>query len=112
MLAFPLFSPVVKAFDAPPKDQGHTGPSAGKGDPNNPNNTNQGEGGDPIHIRGGNFTTAQEDLLVLGYAMPILIKRTYNSHDNYYEGPFGFGWSFSYNVTAIEVLMGKENRRL
>lgn len=105
-LGLPLHPSVVNAFDAPPKDQGHTGPGAGNGDPDNPNGPNQGEGGDPIHVRGGNFTTAQEDLLILGHSMPILVKRTYNSHDNYYEGPFGFGWSFSYNVTAKEVFDG------
>ncbi|MBS3955315.1 MAG: RHS repeat protein [Methylomicrobium sp.] len=105
-LGLPLHPSVVNAFDAPPKDQGHTGPGAGNGDPDNPNGPNQGEGGDPIHVRGGNFTTAQEDLLILGHAMPLLVKRTYNSHDNYYEGPFGFGWSFSYNVIAKEVFDG------
>lgn len=100
------FSPTIQAFDAPPKDQGHTGPNAGGNDPNNPNGPNQGEGGDPIHIRGGNFTTSQEDLLILGHGMPLLMKRSYNSHDNYFEGPFGFGWSFSYHVTAIETVDG------
>lgn len=108
----PLHPSVVNAFDAPPKDQGHTGPGAGSGDPDNPNGPNQGEGGDPINIRGGNFTTTQEDLLILGHSMPILIKRTYNSHDNYYEGPFGFGWSFSYNVTAKEVVDGDGNSQV
>ena len=93
-------------YDAPPKDQGHSGPGAGSGDPNNPNGPNPGEGGDPIHIRGGNFTTSQEDLLILGRAMPILVKRHYNSHDNFHEGPFGFGWSFSYDITATEVTDG------
>jgi RHS repeat-associated protein len=90
-------------FDAPPKDQGHSGPGSGNRNPNNPNGTNQGQGGDPVHIRGGNFTTEQEDLLIMGQAMPIYVKRTYNSHDNDFEGPVGFGWSFSYHVTALEL---------
>lgn len=110
LLSLILVSPLVHAFDAPPKDQGHTGPGSGDGDPNNPNGPNQGEGGDPIHVKGGNFTIYQEDLLILGRAMPTLIKRSYNSHDNHYEGPFGFGWSFTYNVTATETVdsEGKE----
>lgn len=102
-----LASPLTHAFDAPPKDQGHTGPGSGNGDPNNPNGPNQGEGGDPIHVKGGNFTVYQEDLLLLGRGMPLLVKRSYNSHDNYYEGPFGFGWSFSYSVTATETVNGE-----
>jgi len=101
-----LYPKVASAYDAPPKDQGHTGPNPDGSDPTGPqNDPSQSEGGDPVQLKTGNFTFDQEDLFLLGRGMPSLLKRFYNSHD-IYDGPFGFGWNHNFNITTIEVASG------
>ena len=97
------------AYDAPPKDQGHTGPNPDS--PPNPNpddDPNQDEeGDDPVNIASGNFIHLHQDLFIPG-RLPLEISRTYNCQDMY-EGPFGYGWSFTYNISLIEVMKGSEH---
>ncbi len=95
------------AYDAPPKDQGHTGPDPNNPDPQNPpGGPNPPEGGDPVSITDGNFSYNHRDIYIPG-GMPLSITRYYNSNDGW-EGPFGHGWSFMPFASAVEVMKGAE----
>ncbi|MFH1148759.1 MAG: DUF6531 domain-containing protein [Pseudomonadota bacterium] len=72
-----------------------------------------------MDIRTGNFFTQHEDLVIPG-RIPLQIIRTYNSQDKD-DGPFGYGWSFTYHITLLgvqdvaqplQVLRSAEGRRL
>jgi len=104
-----MFNPgTVHAFDAPPKDQGHTGPN-----PPPPDNTNPPPDvcpitGSPVHLKYGNFFYSHEDLSIPGRWFPLQIVRHYNSQDEY-EGPFGYGWFFEPFIELVRVKKGDEN---
>lgn len=54
--------------------------------------------GDMINVWCGNLLLPQVDLSVgaRGYRMQIV--RSYNSHNNLVNGPFGYGWTYNYNL--------------
>ncbi|MGD9505696.1 MAG: DUF6531 domain-containing protein [Syntrophobacteraceae bacterium] len=96
----------ASAYDAPPKDQGHTGPnSTGNGD-GSPGGPGQGGGGDPVYLTSGNFAYGEQDVMIPGLAN-LYVVRYYNS-GVFYDGPFGYGWSFMPFMSAIEVTKGSE----
>ncbi|OAI26506.1 hypothetical protein A1356_11255 [Methylomonas koyamae] len=102
-LGLPLHTSVVNAFDAPPKDQGHTGPGAGGPDETPADDPGQCGVGDPINIKNGDFNIVEKDIFVPGVGFPLAIERAYDNQNNLKEGPFGFGWTFNYDVTLVEV---------
>ena len=53
---------------------------------------------DPIDSSTGNFWHTFTDLSVPGRGMALNLSRTYNSMACQDDGPFGFGWSFSYDM--------------
>lgn len=59
--------------------------------------------GDMINVWCGNLLLPQVDLSVgaRGYRMQII--RTYNSHNNLVNGPFGYGWTYNYNLYFMNV---------
>jgi RHS repeat-associated protein len=56
---------------------------------------------DPVNTASGNYLFQRTDLAVPGRGFPFLFTRTYNSLDAY-SGPFGRGWTHSYNVFLTE----------
>ncbi len=72
-------------------------PNAGNGNPNN-NDSNPPHGGDdPVDLTNGNFYHEHQDLLIPG-RMPLEVIRKYN-HQDMREGPFGYGWTFNYDIS-------------
>ena len=57
--------------------------------------------GDPVNIANGNMIHPETDISIPSQGMPILLYRTYNSKLDY-NGPFGYGWTHSYNVFLSE----------
>jgi len=72
---------------------------------------------EPVNLATGRYLYQHQDLFISGRGLPLTITRTYNSGDNY-DGPFGIGWTFNYNINltlnlsefAIEV-MNQDGRR-
>ncbi|WP_020405326.1 DUF6531 domain-containing protein [Hahella ganghwensis] len=54
--------------------------------------------GDPVNMVTGNMYHQETDFAVPTRGLPILLQRTYNSNSSV-DGPFGRGWTFSYNQT-------------
>jgi YD repeat-containing protein len=53
--------------------------------------------GDPVNMLTGNFTHHETDLRIKGRGgLPIILERWYNSGEPK-DGPFGFGWTHSFN---------------
>ena len=52
---------------------------------------------DPINMGTGNYIYQHQDLFISGRGLPLTITRFYNSKDSY-NGPFGHGWTFNYNI--------------
>ena len=52
----------------------------------------------PINVVTGNYSTDSLDLTIPGRGIPLLFTRTYNSLVATQSGPFGIGWTDSYNV--------------
>jgi len=59
--------------------------------------SNSGYAGEPVNTSLGNYTYAHTDLLIAGRGLPLTFSRAYNSQDSY-NGPFGYGWTHSYNI--------------
>src|SRR5208337_471995 len=55
---------------------------------------------DPISLVTGNYFYHHQDLIIHGSGLPLTIDRNYNSMDHYC-GPFGQGWTFTYNRWAL-----------
>jgi YD repeat-containing protein len=101
------------AYDAPPKDQGHTGPNPDDPPPNEPPEdpcqaTGQNSPGSPVHLKAGNYFYSNQDLLIPGRGFSLQIVRDYDSQ-NEHEGPFGYGWSFQLLMELIRVTEGDED---
>lgn len=108
-LIVPWGSDGVFAYHDPESgDQGHPSTQVEPPDqthpPSDPNRTKKGD--DPIDVASGNFIHEQVDLLLRG-RIPLQIKRTYNCQDML-EGPFGFGWTFTYQIALVEVKEGSQ----
>ncbi len=56
--------------------------------------------GDPVNSRTGNFTHQEVDFSIPTRGLPLTLERSYNSLDTD-AGPFGRGWTHSYNVRLI-----------
>jgi RHS repeat-associated protein len=65
------------------------------------------EEGEPVNVFNGNFGYRYQDIFVPSRGMPFEFTRYYNSQD-ICEGPFGQGWSHTFNITLIEVKDGAE----
>ncbi|MCX5868621.1 MAG: MopE-related protein [Proteobacteria bacterium] len=72
-----------------------------------------GQGEDPVNIVTGNYYTHPlQDFFIKSDLMDINFSRFYNSQ-KIYDGPIGFGWTYSYNIflinlpdESIKVLLG------
>jgi RHS repeat-associated protein len=53
---------------------------------------------DPVNTATGNYFSKYKDLRIPGPGVPFVFERHYNSQDAT-DGPLGFGWNHSYNVT-------------
>lgn len=58
--------------------------------------------GDPVNMLSGNLIHREVDFKIRSRGLPIQFARTYNSKLNY-DGPFGFGWTHSYNMRLLEL---------
>jgi Domain of unknown function (DUF6531) len=68
----------------------------------------------PVDAPTGNFWHTFDDLSVPGRGIPLDLTRTYNSDAATTDGPFGFGWSFPYDMSlsfpdATHVVVDQEN---
>lgn len=104
IMAMPLLSFSVQAYDVPPKDQGHSGPLAGVPSGTPADEPGQCGVGDPINSKNGDFNFIEKDIYIPGVGFSLAIDRTYNNQNNLKEGPFGFGWTFNYDVTLSEIV--------
>lgn len=59
----------------------------------------QGSGGDPCNTASGSFSETYHDLSVPGRGIPLDFTRTYSSVLANANGPLGYGWSDTYNVS-------------
>lgn len=60
----------------------------------------------PVNCATGNFWHTFADLAIPGRGPAIDFNRTYNALDSATDGPFGFGWSSSYTMSATTELGG------
>ncbi|TLM99563.1 hypothetical protein FDZ73_21570, partial [bacterium] len=56
--------------------------------------------GEPVNPVTGNYFTIKTDLAISGRGLPLEITRTYNNQREY-QGPFGWGWDFTYNQRLV-----------
>ncbi len=61
---------------------------------------------DPVNIRNGNFYYPARDMFLPCFMIPIDITRSYNHFSVGEIGPFGDGWTFSYNVRLYKSSLG------
>jgi RHS repeat-associated protein len=60
-----------------------------------------GYAADPVNVGTGNFTYDTTDLSISTRGLPLEVVRSYNSQLAQ-DSPFGWGWSFSYNLHVEE----------
>lgn len=70
--------------------------------------------GEPVDGLTGDFWHTFSDFAIPGRGMPLDLTRTYNSMTAGADGPFGHGWSFSYDISltfpdATHVVVNQEN---
>jgi RHS repeat-associated protein len=68
----------------------------------------------PVDAPTGNFWHTFNDISVPSRGIPLDLTRTYNSDTAAADGPFGFGWSFPYDMSlgfpdATHVVVNQEN---
>jgi RHS repeat-associated protein len=68
----------------------------------------------PVDGPTGNFWHTFDDIGVPGRGIPLDLTRTYNSMSAATDGPFGFGWSFPYDMSlsfpdSTHVVVNQEN---
>lgn len=91
----------VQAFHVPPWDTGHNSFSGDPGNPNpDPGGTGPGRCGSPVEVATGNFIFSSQHLLVPGLGPALELTIVYNSQD-LRLGPFGHGWTHSYDQRLI-----------
>jgi YD repeat-containing protein/parallel beta-helix repeat protein len=56
---------------------------------------------EPVNTANGNYSYQHTDLSIATRSLPLLFSRSYNSSSPA-NGPLGFGWTFSYNVSIAE----------
>lgn len=80
-----------------PWDQGHDTFNPDHGDDDtDPGEDGPCQSGSPVELSSGNFVHSTHDVLVAGLGPALHVERYYNSRDMR-EGPFGHGWSFTYD---------------
>ena len=52
---------------------------------------------DPVNVKNANFYLPNTDISYAAPGFPLEIERSYNSR-SLNDGPFGFGWSFNYDI--------------
>jgi RHS repeat-associated protein len=89
-------------------DSGPTGPACGGPDvsetaganPSEPHaRDTQSDAGDPVNTLTGNFNVMLPDVAVAGRGPGLAAARSYNSSQAAVDGPFGFGWAWTYGPT-------------
>jgi YD repeat-containing protein len=60
-----------------------------------------GASGSLVNTFNGNLFLPRTDLVIPGRGLPLEIALAYNSMNDDIDGPFGFGWSFSYGLRYI-----------
>jgi RHS repeat-associated protein len=68
----------------------------------------------PVDAPTGNFWHTFDDISVSGRGPPLELTRTYNSMSATTDSPFGYGWSFPYDMSlsfpdATHVVVNQEN---
>jgi RHS repeat-associated protein len=61
---------------------------------------------DPVDTATGEFDETYTDLAVPGRGPALALTRTYGSQRAPYDGPFGYGWSFSYGLYLAQDTPG------
>jgi RHS repeat-associated protein len=74
----------------------------------------QGAGVDPCNTASGDFFETYYDITIPGRGMALDLTRTYSSLSPISDGPFGYGWTASYNIslkqdTSGNVTISQEN---
>lgn len=89
------------AADAPqpPPTDGPIDPAEQLGDSDSEKPVHCKQAGDPVDTATGNFWHTFCDLAIPGRGPAIDLTRTYNSLAAADDGPFGFGWSSSYDMS-------------
>jgi RHS repeat-associated protein len=69
---------------------------------------------DPVNCATGNFFHQSTDFSIPGRGVPLSLQRSYSSAAAATDGPFGFGWTDSYNMSLItdnagDVTVNQEN---
>lgn len=59
----------------------------------------------PVYLRTGSYSYSHQDLFIPGRGVSLDITRDYDSQD-FYDGPFGYGWKFNLEVKLIETTDG------
>jgi len=54
---------------------------------------------DPVNTSNGEFFENTTDVSIPGRGPGLVLDWTYSSQRSPFDGPFGFGWSFNYNMT-------------
>jgi RHS repeat-associated protein len=85
---------------------GDGGPKTGSGDsrecPVTSCNQTQGEAGDPVNTRTGEFSFSVGDIAIPTSAGPLVFQRSYASlTTNLYTAPLGFGWTHNQDTRLI-----------
>ena len=57
---------------------------------------------EPVNLLTGNFDYTKTDLEIPSRGIPTVFTRFYNSQDPY-DGPLGFGWNHSFNISLTET---------
>lgn len=90
-----------------PWDQGHDTFKPDPGQPADPGPCLNNARGSPLEVATGNSVFEWSDLAVPGVRPRLSVRRTYNSMDMR-SGPFGRGWSHSYDVRLIPTTDGEQ----
>ncbi len=101
LAAAAMLAGAAPGFDYPPFDTGHNY-TGNPGGPGGGGPGGGGGGGDPVIIKTGNFAYDTLDWSFHQRGLPLEIRRSYHS-DDFYDGPFGFGWHLGLMWTAIPV---------
>jgi len=57
---------------------------------------------DMVSAANGNLYLSEKDISIKARGFNIEIIRSYNSHNNRADSPFGFGWTYNYDVKLVE----------
>ncbi|MFC1858852.1 RHS repeat-associated core domain-containing protein [Thermodesulfobacteriota bacterium] len=82
--------------------EGSQGTFDGRSNSTTTSNRNQSQGADPVILSTGDFVDTYQDFQIKG-RIPLEITRKYHSQ-NKYNGPFGHGWNFNYNMSLVETV--------